>query len=54
LNQSNETIVTGVRFDQSELIIVNNYMIDVKKLFDELKEKKPYWSDIVIFNTCIT
>jgi hypothetical protein len=29
-------------------------MIDVKKLFDELKEKKPYWSDIVIFNTCIT
>lgn len=26
----------------------------ISKWFQDLKEKQPYWSDTMIFNTCIT
>ena len=26
----------------------------ISKRFQDLKEKQPYWSDTIIFNTCIT
>jgi hypothetical protein len=26
----------------------------IEKWFNELKEREPYWSDLTIFNTCIT